>query len=170
MEKIVQLGYNATSAHVICIFLSFHFFLFLFLRLLMWLGDNMTLKLLSEWDETFYALLLKSFMIGAAMYNLCDWGAKTRTRADVGIHRLFKPHLGGFWWLKRFPSPLCRSLFLFVLAEYLDFSQELFYLNWTVPRGCMIVPLDTSYNPSWSALGSVGYPGSFTVDPRPRGA
>jgi len=26
VEKIVQLGYNATSAHVICIFLSFHFF------------------------------------------------------------------------------------------------------------------------------------------------
>ena len=69
MEKIVQLGYNATSAHVICIFLSFHFFfLFLFLRLLMWLGDNMTLKLLSEWDETFYALLLKSFMIEAVPY------------------------------------------------------------------------------------------------------
>ena len=28
----------------------------------------MTLKLLSEWDETFYALLLKSFMIEAVPY------------------------------------------------------------------------------------------------------
>jgi hypothetical protein len=28
VEKIVQLGYNATSAHVICIFLSFPFFFF----------------------------------------------------------------------------------------------------------------------------------------------
>ena len=34
----------------------------------MWLGDNMTLKLLSEWDETFYALLLKSAMIEAVPY------------------------------------------------------------------------------------------------------
>ena len=69
VEKIVQLGYDATSAHVICILLSFPFFFFLlFLRLLMWLGDNMTLKLLSEWDETFYALLLKSFMIEAVPY------------------------------------------------------------------------------------------------------
>ena len=69
MDKIVQLGYNATSAHVIYIFLSFHFFSFLlFLRLLMWLGANMALKLLSEWDETFYALLLKSFMIEAVPY------------------------------------------------------------------------------------------------------
>jgi hypothetical protein len=50
-------------------FLSlFSFFFLLFLRLLMWLGDNMTLKLLSEWDETFYALLLKSFMIEAVPY------------------------------------------------------------------------------------------------------
>jgi len=28
VEKIVQLGYDATSAHVICIFLSFPFFFF----------------------------------------------------------------------------------------------------------------------------------------------
>ena len=74
MEKIVQLliGDNAiTSAHVICIFLSFPFFFFsflLFLRLLMCLGDNLMLKLLSVWDETFYALLLKSFVIEAVPY------------------------------------------------------------------------------------------------------
>ena len=54
--------------------MSFAFFflslfsLLLFLRLLMWLGDNMALKLLSEWDETFYALLLKSFMIETVPY------------------------------------------------------------------------------------------------------
>lgn len=30
VEKIVQLGYDATSAHVICIFLSFPFFFFFF--------------------------------------------------------------------------------------------------------------------------------------------
>jgi len=43
-------------------FLSlFSFFFLLFLRLLICLGDNMTLKLFSEWDETLYALLLKSF-------------------------------------------------------------------------------------------------------------
>ena len=34
----------------------------------MCLGGNMTLKLLSEWDETLYALLLKSFMIEAVPY------------------------------------------------------------------------------------------------------
>ena len=72
VEKIVQLGCNATSAHVICIFLSFPVFFsssfLLFLRLLMWLADNMTLKLLSEWDETLYALLLKSFVIEAVPY------------------------------------------------------------------------------------------------------
>ena len=46
----------------------FLFFFLLFLSLLMWLGDNMALKLLSEWDETFYALLLKSFMIETVPY------------------------------------------------------------------------------------------------------
>jgi len=45
----------------------------LFLRLLMCLGDNMTLKLLSEWDETLYALLVKSFMIKAVPYHLWDF-------------------------------------------------------------------------------------------------
>ena len=49
-------------------FLSLSFSFLFFLRLLMCLGDNMTLKLLSEWDETFYALLLKSFMIEAVPY------------------------------------------------------------------------------------------------------
>ena len=39
-----------------------------YLRLLVYLGDNMTLKLLSEWDGTLYALLLKSFMIEAVPY------------------------------------------------------------------------------------------------------
>ena len=42
-------------------FLSLFLLLFLlFLRLLMCLGDNMALKLLSEWDETLYVLLLKT--------------------------------------------------------------------------------------------------------------
>ena len=34
----------------------------------MCLGDSMMLKLLSEWDETLYALLLESLMIKAVPY------------------------------------------------------------------------------------------------------
>jgi len=49
-------------------FFPFFFLFCLLLFLLFCLGDNMTLKLLSEWDETFYALLLKSFMIEAVPY------------------------------------------------------------------------------------------------------
>ena len=48
---------------------SFYYYLLLIFLLffpetsLLCLGDNMMLKLLSEWDETLYALLLEIFMV-----------------------------------------------------------------------------------------------------------
>ena len=75
----VAVAQNLTSLYIppltawwICIFLSFHFFLLFFSSFSKTSdvlgGDNMTLKLLSEWDETFHALLLKSFMMQAVPY------------------------------------------------------------------------------------------------------
>jgi len=51
----------------------------------------MTLKLLSEWDETFYALLLKSFMIEAVpylkSYSHLNKKQKTNNTTNSLIHK-----------------------------------------------------------------------------------
>ena len=70
-------------------FFFFFFFFLLFLRLLLCLGDNMVLKLLSEWDGTLYALLLKSFMIEAVppyFWDSCSVAPSVRH---------IEPQLGG---------------------------------------------------------------------------
>ena len=49
----------------------------------------MTLKLLSEWDETFYALLLKSFMIEAVPYLWDSCSVAPFVRHQVTSEHLF---------------------------------------------------------------------------------